>query len=73
VSAPELDAGAVWDRLPCESRQCLAHLVDDPPRAALLVSLLANMAATINELERELASAEARELDGDRPVIQREP
>jgi hypothetical protein len=61
----ELDAARVWDRLPRDLRQRLARLVDDPPRAELLVSLLHNMAATLNEIERNAARDDAGELLDD--------
>lgn len=53
------NAARVWDLLPGELRRRLARLVDDPPRAAQLVSLLDNMAATLNEIERNAARADA--------------
>ena len=55
----------VWDRLPGDLRRRLARLVDDPPRAAQLVSLLDNMAARLNELERNAARSDAGELLDD--------
>ncbi len=65
MSARELEVADVWDRLPRDQRERLVRLVDDPPRAELLVSLLHNMAATINEIERDAARADAGELDDD--------
>ena len=64
-----LTAADLWDRLPLEQRDRLGRLVDDPPRAAQLLSLLSNMAATINAAERELAAgelADGGDEDGDR-------
>lgn len=55
------DAARVWDRLPRDLRQRLAHLVDDPLRAERLLALLHNMAATINAIEQDAG----RELDDD--------
>lgn len=61
----ELEAARVRGGLPRDLRQRLEHLVDDPPRAAHLVSLLRNMAATINEIERNAARVDAGELLDD--------
>ena len=61
----ELDAARVWDRLPRDVRQRLARFVDDTLRAELLLSLLHNMAATINEIECNAADIDASELLDD--------
>lgn len=61
----EYDAARVWDRLPAEMRHRLARLVDDAPKAAQLVSLLDNMAATINAAEHEGAQGVAGDVDDD--------
>lgn len=63
----EFDAARVWDRLPRDLRQRLTRLVDDPPRAERLVSLLQNMAATLNELECAAGGVDA----GERPTTTR--